>query len=505
MIKLVANPRRRLDWLLLAIPLAAYVAGFALYYPKTVANTDEASYVRQAQVFARGQVRVEMLEPLTCRPVWKMPGDYPVATSLLQSLFVRAGGWQAAVALSVVCLFLTVLAAAILLRGEGLSPLFALLVLSFPPALVLGRTAISDVPCAALVAAMTALFFAGSGERRGRWFFAGLLGGLSLTVREAAPIFCVAYFAAPFLRREKGAWTIGAGVACGVASWILTSLVIYGQPIYLRDNGYGFSLAAFLTNAPYHFAVLCLTVPASLLCAIDYRGRRRPEVMLTVAIVFIFFSSWGFAGWESGGLKQLILGPRYFLPLVPTLVLAVAEVATRRSPNRGSTALAVSCALTVAVAAFAVHPVMERWNRAQQEIADKLYAESAEDSAVITNELAMVKFYNEALGRRAFSNRATPELMAIYNPAGLGGRSVLAEDVPAVLRHCGVASVALLDRSDTGLWLDDAKANQEFVDELAKVCSLESVIDHRVTATDRFRLWRVTACASAGTAGDQNR
>ena len=505
MIKLVANPRRRLDWLLLAIPLAAYVAGFAFYYPKTVANTDEASYVRQAQAFSRGQVRVEMLEPLTCRPVWKMPGDYPVATSLLQSSFVRVGGWQAAVALSVVCLFVTVLATAILLRGEGLSPLFALLVLSFPPTLVLGRTAISDVPCAALVATMTALFFAGSDDRRGLWFLAGLLGGLSLMFREAAPIFCVAYFAAPFLRREKGAWIIAAGVGCGVLSWMLASLIIYGQPIYLRDNGYGFSLSAFLTNGPYHFAVLCLTVPASLLCAIDYRGRRRPEVMLTVVIVFVFFASWGFAGWESGGLKQLILGPRYFLPLVPTLVLAVAEVATRRKPIRGSNVLAASCAVVVAIAAFAVHPVMDRWNRAQRDIAEKLYAESAEDSAVITNELAMIKFYNEALGRRAFSNRATPELMAIYNPSGLGGRSVLAKDVPAVLQHCGVTSVALLDRSDTDLWLEDAKANQEFIDELAAICSLEPIVDRRVTPTDRFRLWRVTACANAVTTSVQNR
>ncbi|MGH7805838.1 MAG: hypothetical protein ACREQJ_15940, partial [Candidatus Binatia bacterium] len=330
----MTHPSGRLDWALLALPLAAYLVGFAVYYPKTIANTDEAAYVRQAQAFAQGRIRVEMLDPSSCRPVSKMAGDYPVATSLLQSVLVRAGGWRAAVSLSVIALFVTVLATALLLRRERLSPLFALLILTFPPALVLGRTAVSDVPCAALIATSTAMFLAGSGEKKRPWFLAGVLGGLSPTFREAAPVYCFAYFAGPFLRRETGAWTIAAGVACGLAVSLAASSLVFGGPVYFRDDGYGFSPSFFLANAPYYFAVLCLGIPGSLLCALDYRGRRRPEVILTVVIVFVFFSSWGFAGWESGGLKQIVLGPRYFIPLAPTLVLAVAEVCARRAPIR---------------------------------------------------------------------------------------------------------------------------------------------------------------------------
>ncbi len=489
------------DWALLAVPLVVYVAGFFAYLPKGAVNTDEAAYMGQARSLAERRVDVEGLDPLTCRPQPRRPSPFSAGTSALQSHLVRIGGWQAAAVLSPLALVVAVVTLGFWLRREGFSPLFALLLITFPPTLVAGRTALADVPATALITLATALFFLGSIELPLLWLGAGLLGGLSLMFRDVGPIYFFGYFAAPFVRRERGAWLIALGVALGLVAVGLSSLVVWGEVVRLRGQAYGWSLSTFAFQALPYIAVLLIGIPGSPITTLLYRGRRRAEVVATVVIVFTFFAAYKYGGWESGGWKQLVLGPRYFMPLVPTLVLTVAEVVTRRGLGRFGgivpTWIAAAWVLAAAAAAFAVHPVFYSWGESQWRIGSAIYENTPERSAVVTNETATLKFVNETVGLRAFSNRVTPELLTQYTPGPLFARSVLPDAVPRLLDACGTVTIALLDRTETEVLRQEAVINEDFVAAVGRFCRLEPIVDLQATATDHLRMWRVGPCSGA--------
>jgi hypothetical protein len=65
---------------------------------------------------------------------------------------------------------------------------------------------------------------------------------------------------------------------------------------------------------------------------------------------------------------------------------------------------------------------------------------------------------------------------------------VSAEDLAELERRHGGYVVAFLDRSDSDYWRSDAEQNEAF---LARLQPGEPLVDVRVTATDRLRIWRV--------------
>ena len=141
----------RIQTWIVVVALASYWLGFALFPPAALGINDEVFYVHQAAAFARGAVADTVLDPLTGQPRRVLPSTYPVGTSLLQAPFVRLGGWRAAPVVSVLALTATVLLLTRWIGFAGGPPLAALLFLGFPPTLVLGRTAMSDVPGAFIV------------------------------------------------------------------------------------------------------------------------------------------------------------------------------------------------------------------------------------------------------------------------------------------------------------------------------------------------------------------
>src|SRR5438094_8344493 len=123
--------------------LALYATAFVVWWPNDVVVVDEARYVGEAVLFARGHVTAPQWSDSLHAVVDQPASDYPPGTSLLQAPFVAVGGPRAAQLASLLSLVAMVLCLAALLRQAGRPEWFALVPLLYPPALVLGRVGMS--------------------------------------------------------------------------------------------------------------------------------------------------------------------------------------------------------------------------------------------------------------------------------------------------------------------------------------------------------------------------
>ncbi|MGH0034733.1 MAG: hypothetical protein ACQGVK_06860 [Myxococcota bacterium] len=479
-------------WVLAGLALA-YVVGFAAFYPRTITVTDELAYVRQAQVVATGVDRETITHPLTGESVEReIKTVYPLGTAMLLAPWIALGGWPLAFLTPALCLLGALALTALWLRQEGRSPLAAAVLLGFPAALVLGRVCMSETPSLLWVSLGLLLFWLGIDRRRELlWGAAGLVAGSSLLFRESNALLFAPLFAGAALRRDRAWWMLLLGGLAGVGLRLAASAWMWGDPLHYKSPGYGFGPASLLGNLPLYGLALLVLVPGGLVAGVSYRGRRAPEIVATVVLFVGFYLLYDYGGGSSGLAKQLVLGPRFFVPLLPILAFALAEavprwalwleerlgghrVALRRAARWGLCLWLAG----VALASIGAHAVHARWSASQAAIREAIYETTPEGSVLVTNSAALVKFISPVFGERTHLDR----------------RNVDPRVARTLARRRGAFFVVFLDRSDSEHWRRDARENEAYVSSLRPIPEL--VHDQAVSPTDRLRIWRVEAPSS---------
>ena len=482
---------RAAAWLLL-LPLVGYVAGFAAFTPQAFSVADESFYVAQAVAFAGGQRFVQGIEPVSGQASMVPASAYPVGTSLLQAPFVHMGDWRAAGWLSVVAVVGTVLILAQWLAEAGHPRALALIFLFYAPTLVFGRLAMSDAPSAAAVTLGLWLFWRGLAARGYWWLAAGFVAGAATLFRESNVLPFVPLLAGVLLRKERGSAALFAGVAAGLALRAASSAWMFGDPWFLKNSGFGFSLRAVGANAPLYAVALMVLLPGGLLAAWRYRGALRPELIAIIVLFFAFYALYDYSGVESGGLKRLLLGPRYFIPVVPLLVFMGASPfmrAVRRvraaTPVRLRRPLAGAALAIAAPFAFAVHPVMAARVSGGTSISDAIAGVPPSGAVLITNVILMQKYIVPGAGPRTIV--ATSD----YGPAL----------VKEMRSHGTSVYVALLDRTGSEFFAEATQENERYAGAVATVCRTTLMHDRWHTPVERLRIWRVGECGAPSASG----
>jgi len=227
----------RRQWLALWIVVGLYVAGYLLWPPRALSVSDEGVYLTQALLFSQGQTWLPVFNPLTGIHQLMLPSSYPVGTSLLQTPWVAALGWRYGALASALSLCGSVVLLARWLERARLPPLIALLLVSYPASLVLGRIGMSDAPSLLVCTAGLALFFRDS---RAAWLGSGFLAGASLLFRETNPLVFAPLFFGCLLRREPRTRYLVVGGILGSALRPISNAWLWYD--------------AFLVHARYPFA-----------------------------------------------------------------------------------------------------------------------------------------------------------------------------------------------------------------------------------------------------------
>jgi hypothetical protein len=469
--------RRLENWIW--IILLAYVAGFLLFPPRVLLTNDEERYVTQAVAFSRGELTVagaNMIDPRSeltangqpaaARENPMVASDYPPGTSILQTPFVMVGGWRAAAALSVLGLVLLTTFTALLLRAYGLQPAFAVLVPTFLGSLFFGRVAMSDVPTAALVA--LSLWLLRRAEVRGwPWSFAaGLTSGLCLVFREPVIVLLTPFLVGMFFTRRRAAPALLVGGVLGIALRFALSQAFFGNALYVREPGYGFSWQSLAHNLPQYAPILLVMFPLGAILPFLYRGMYRARIITAFALYTLVFLLFDYNAWRDNGLvKGTILLTRFIIPALPLLVIMAADAYPRLHSRLSDglkrlvdRALPIACA-GIAVLAFAIHPLLRRLDAEPYSIVQSIQRNTALDVPLVINEKVAGKYLSPIYGPRLQISRST----------------VNAADLPRYCRDYGRLGFVLLDRFDSEMFRRDASDNAEFLSEAKKYLLLREI------------------------------
>jgi hypothetical protein len=386
--------------------------------------------------------------------------------------------------LSVLSLALATLATVLALRHLGAHPAFALLVPGFAGSLLFGRVAMSDVPSAAIVA-LGLLMFLDPGARAGRVFAGGLLAGAALLFREPNVLLMAPFVAGAIVRRRQNALPVLAGVVVGVGLRLLIAYAMFGDPLFVRASGYGFSVGSALHNAPQYLVILMLFVPLGLALPFLYRGPMRRELVSAVALFIGLYLFYDYSSErENGAMKGLVLSMRYVIPALPLFAVMAADVAPRvfASLPVDARALAVRCALpagiALTVAAFASHGAVRRLEAAPFRVVTAIRAATRSELPLIINSKATFKYVN-----------------AVYGPRRLVLRdAITGAEVPSLLLAHGPMQVAFLDRNDSEMFIEDAEANRRFMELVRTRCTVRMVLSEQIDKALRLNVFDVSSC-----------
>ncbi|MGE4609658.1 MAG: hypothetical protein AAEJ52_23225 [Myxococcota bacterium] len=478
----------RFGWRVVAAVLAIYVLSFAIFYPEVATNDDEASYIVQVRMLLAGVSEVTHLDALTGEVIISPSSTYSLGMSLITAPFVAVFGWRGSFA--VACLGLV---AMVVLTGrwvalEGRSPVFALLLLGVPSVLVLGRVAMSDVPSGALVALGLYLFWRGLDRGFGWWMAAGLVAGASWALRASNPLLFVPLFVGTVLRWEwRKFWALVVGGLVGLSLRLGSHQLFFGEAFFERAY-YKFSPFTLDERLPLYLLGLLILVPGGLIFASLYRGRRRPELLITIAVFILLYLFQKYSSIETSLSKRLVLALRYMVPLLPVLIFSMSESVPRlwerwrsRSDFERRVRVEFACArivmlwlAIVGLACAVVHPAFAAWSSTQAELRAAISEFVPGDAVLLTNQSGTRKFIDE------FDRRYRTLRTENFPPARVSD---------LVLRHAAVYLV-VLDRSDSTWWNGETRRNAEYFERIPT--GSELLTDIRPNSTDRLRIWRLT-------------
>ena len=466
--------------------LAVHVFAFAAFFPTGVTVADEGTYLRQAQMILAGGPAIAQADPFTGEQVEFRPiSRYPLGTALVLLPFVALGGRELACLASLLCTLAGVALTARWLFESGRSPLWAGLVLAYPPTIIFSRVAMSEA--ASLFVVALGLWLHGRGQLRGAaWLLAaGFVGGTSIAFREANALLFAPFFLGSLLRRDSGWPALLAGAVLGLGVRGLSSWLFFGDPLFAKPPD-AFSLDAIVRTAPLYLASLLVGVPAGLVAVFAYRGPRRPELGSGVGVFVLFHLLYSYSGEPSGDVKRLLLGPRYFIPLMPLMAFAAAEAWPRlatslrervSSPalDRAGSAAVLASLLVVLTGVVGMQWAHGSWAREQVAARGAILEHTSPGSVVVTNWKATGKFFDLVEDDRL--------LLAREGLSSGGVEHLLAEH--------GSIFVVLLDRSDSEFWRRNAFDNELFVKALRSPKQL--VFESQPSPPDRLRIYRVIA------------
>jgi hypothetical protein len=476
--------------------LFLYVLGFVFFYPKGLTNSDEVCYVRQAVSFASGSATVDEVDPFTGQPLKEHPSFYPAGTSTLMVPFVWLAGWRGAFLLGLAALLGCTLFTARWIADSGGSPLYALAVLGYVPAMVMARTGMSDLPSACLVAAGLWLFWAGENSSTPwRRLGAGFLAGASLCLREPVALLFAFFFAGALLRRERHVLPLILGGLAGALCRPLSAALVFGNPLFVKDPGYGFTGQFAAENLAMYLTALLVLVPGGLIFALFYRGKRWIELVSTVVVFVGIFIDYNYNGASSGGLKQWMLSLRFLIPMIPILAFAMAHTCTRwyaaisrsLSAERRLTLQRVSQGVValwvtgIVVVGLLVNWRSQLWSELHAEVVQSVYANTDPAQPVMADMPAALKFVNEIHGKR----------MLVNLDLGDEDNQVRRNQLLRLLDQNKAVQIVLFDRDDSDYWLHRAKDDENFIADISQQLHATLKVQQRFPGLGVLQIWNV--------------
>ena len=381
------------------------MGGFALlwviWFPSAIAISDESAYLTQAQLYSAGK----LVGDASAR-TWAMRetdrgwvSRYPPAQSVVLAP-TQWFHWRAGFLVPLGLALLATLFTAAALERSGLPGAWSLLLLLHPAVVLYSRTLMSE----ALALLVVAVALWASDPDRPRTAVAGVALGIMPAVREALlPIALVLGGLMALRRWRAGGVTAVAPLALGAVIPLVAlatyNHVVFDDPSSLRVNWDHFmDWAGAPERGMFYFLALNLLWPGMLVGVCAAEHRRRLDVMLPTAAGFVVYAAYAHVDRRYGMPADLVVGLRFFVPLLPVLVLGYAAF-LHRYTGRGLRSVRVRMAAALVLVAanaavVATHQGFLNDTARRREVA----IEYAREANVVIAHQSAAELFNRAWG-----------------------------------------------------------------------------------------------------------
>jgi hypothetical protein len=344
---------------------------YIILFPTNILITDEMYYFRQALAYSEGEALLPTKHYLTGEKEFIVPGLYPPGLPIILVVFLSLGNSSLVFLTGLLSLLTGIFFTVKILENLELRPEFSLLIFWYFPAVLLSRTIMSDVPSLALVSIFLYLFTK-KRPRRLSYLTAGLVASLSILFREPNILLALPFTLALLVKKRFETFlfvilglVIGLVIRFGVINWA------FGDFFFTKDPGMPFSLYYVGQNLLFYLPFLLLVIPAGLWSLFKYQGKFRIEIITSTVLFLLLYFSYSYTGIYFGGIKSIILGPRFFIPVLPLFIVCVAEYSKNSLRFINSLLLPVSL-----ISIFLIQLVGYLYNKTQSNIWSNIHRNS---------------------------------------------------------------------------------------------------------------------------------
>ncbi len=435
-----------------------------LHYPETISSSDEFRYILQAIAFTKGTVYYDKFDLTTWQWTSYIPSAALPGNSFLIAIILKLGNWKLIYLLPYLCFVSTATLTALVLRKEKIHPLFAILVLTSPIAIIFSRLVMNDMQNLFFVTLSLAIFWL-MNERPKAMFFSGLLAGFSLIIRHTNILVFFPFFAIHILKRRNGWIYLILGSFLGFLPRMLYDWHIYGSPIHFEPNPQGFGFARFYEHIIFYGAGLNMVLPGLPLIALFYRGKFRWQLLSACVIFFLFYCYFQGGAHTTAFTKRIVIANRYMLPIIPLLIIATSETLSRWGKYVNKKIVLIGVIIFISLTPVYLHFLIKKhdgWVNKGAEVQKLIYDNTTEGSVIIHNQENVRKYLLPFAGKR-------------YQ---YGWRQIEGEDLINAIEHGMEIYTVFNFRDDRGWFNDCAK---EFLDLLEMSCGQRPILTKRIS------------------------
>jgi hypothetical protein len=308
-----------------ALMMIVFVLCYCATFPQAFLISDEWGYVGRAMAILKSSNSLFYTDLSTNYHQNLLEGlSYPLGTSYLAAIAMTVGGKKMCFLVGLFSLLVSQILMIRMVHKMGDSSIVALLTWCCLPCLVLSRTVMSDTP-ALLVSALFFYYYFQESKNEKSFFLLGTLGGLSVLFRENL-IILFSLFLCQLLFRSTVSkrFALIVGFLLGVSWRFLSSYYFYNDLFFYKPPS-PFNGSSFFYNLIFYSISLTLIFPFASFSVFSFKHKNALLLKLTVIAYLLLFSLYSYNGTNSGFLKSIILSNRFFMPLLPLVMVTYAQ------------------------------------------------------------------------------------------------------------------------------------------------------------------------------------
>ncbi len=295
-------------------------------FPFWIYIADEISYVSQTLTILQSHVLTNIDVILNGNSGSFEIANYPMGTAFFYAPAMWAFGLKGAYVTNILLVSSSVflLRKAILLLNNARAGL-GTYVLSCVPILFFARTIMSEIPSLFIISLAFYLYF--SGFYKAKFIFGfGLLAGLSVWFRELNILLFLIPLIQIIVRQPKMWHVVLGGILMGLIPRLLSAWYYFGDALYVKSPGYGFSIEHISHNLTLYPIILVMLFPGFLYFVLHIRTTRQRVLNGSVILYLFFHLIYGYNGFDASGWKALLLSGRFIIPALPLALISFSII-----------------------------------------------------------------------------------------------------------------------------------------------------------------------------------